>query len=129
MWSTTSGSPPRSRSTSASRVRPPTLHGGVLLAILDEAMAWATIAIAERFAVTRETTSRFERPVKLHREHRVDAWIDRIDGTSIFTRARTTRPDGTVCVEAHATFAVLGMEQAAEAAGAAIGDDLQGLVR
>lgn len=35
------------------------LHGGVLLAVLDEAMAWATIAIAGKFAVTEESTTRF----------------------------------------------------------------------
>ena len=108
---------------------PAYVHGGVLLAVLVEAMAWATIAIAEKFAVTRETTSRFEWPVKLHREHRVHAWIDQVDATSVATKARITRPDGKVCVEAQATFAVLGMEQAAEAAGAAIGEDLQAFVR
>ena len=43
------------------------VHGGVLLSVLDEAMSWATIAIAGRFAVTEETTSRFKRPVKLDR--------------------------------------------------------------
>ena len=36
---------------------PQYVHGGLALAILDEAMAWATIAIEERFAVTAETTS------------------------------------------------------------------------
>jgi acyl-coenzyme A thioesterase PaaI-like protein len=105
---------------------PAYVHGGVLLAILDEAMAWATIAIAEKFAVTRETTSRFERPVKLHREHRVEGWIEQLEAASITTGGRITRTDGTVCVEAQATFAVLGIEQAENAAGAAIGDDLQG---
>lgn len=105
------------------------VHGGVLLAILDEAMAWATIAIGEKFAVTRETTSRFDRPVRLHREHRVEAWIERIDVASVSTRAHVVRADGKMCVEAHATFAVLGAEQAADAAGAPIGDGLQTFVR
>lgn len=108
---------------------PSYVHGGVLLAILDEAMAWATIAICEKFAVTRETTSRFDRPVKLHREHRVDAWIEGIDGSSLSTRARIVRADGKMGVEASATFAVLGAEQAADAAGAAIDDRLLTFVR
>src|SRR5262249_52972511 len=43
------------------------VHGGVVLAVLDEAMAWATIALVRRFAVTVETTTRFERPVKIGR--------------------------------------------------------------
>ena len=108
---------------------PTYVHGGVLLAVLDEAMAWATIAIAGKFALTEVTTSRFERPVKLHREHRVEAWIERTDGHRIETAAEVVRTDGTVCVRAHATFAVLGANQAADAAGTAVDADLSGYVR
>jgi acyl-coenzyme A thioesterase PaaI-like protein len=105
------------------------VHGGVLLAILDEAMAWATIAICEKFAVTRETSSRFDRPVKLHREHRVEAWIERVEGATISTRARIVRPDDKVCVEAHATFVQLGAEQAADAAGGPLDERAQTFLR
>ncbi len=108
---------------------PTYVHGGVLLAVLDEAMAWATIAVAEKFAVTKETTSRFERPVKLHREHQVEAWIERIDGHHIETGAHIGRPDGKVCVQAHATFAVLAADQANAAAGADLGEQLSGFVQ
>jgi uncharacterized protein (TIGR00369 family) len=104
------------------------VHGGVLLSILDEAMAWATIAIAEKFAVTRETTSRFDRPVKLHREHRVEAWLEHVDGRSIAAAARITRTDGKLCVEAHATFTVLALDQANDAAGADVGRSLSDYV-
>jgi acyl-coenzyme A thioesterase PaaI-like protein len=50
-------------------------HGGIVLAILDEAMAWATIAVAHRFAVTRDTTAHFERPVRIDKPHRVEARV------------------------------------------------------
>ena len=105
------------------------VHGGVLLAILDEAMAWATIAIAEKFAVTKETTSRFERPVELHREHRVEAWIARVDERHIETGAEICRSDGKRCVGAHATFAVLGVDQASAATGGALPERLSGFVQ
>ena len=107
---------------------PTYVHGGVLLAVLDEAMAWATIAVAEKFAVTKETTSRFDRPVKLHREYQVEAWIERIDGHHIETGAHIVRADGKVCVQAHATFAVLAADQANAAAGADLGEQLSGFV-
>lgn len=108
---------------------PTYVHGGVLLAILDEAMAWATIAIAEKFAVTKETTSRFERPVKLHQQHHVEAWIERIDGHHIETGAQIGRPDGKVCVQAHATFAVLAVDHANVATGADLGEELSSFVQ
>lgn len=105
------------------------VHGGVLLAILDEAMAWATIAVAERFAVTAETTSRFERPVKVGGDHHVRAWIDEVGDRDIRTAGEIVRADGKRCVTAHATFHNLDLEQASEAAGADLDDDAAGYVK
>jgi len=99
---------------------PQYVHGGDLLAILDEAMAWATIAIVGRFAVTQETTSRFERPVKIGRDHTVSAWIDAVDGRIIHTAAEILRAEGRRCVTATATFAALDLERASDAADAEI---------
>ncbi len=96
------------------------VHGGVLLAILDEAMAWATIAIAGRFAVTTETTSRFARPVKIGRDHSVNAWIDGIDGRIIRTGAEIVDANERPCVTAVATFTDLDPEQVVVAVGGEI---------
>lgn len=62
-------------------------HGGVVLAIIDEAMAWATIAVAHRFAVTRDTTARFERPVLIDKPHRVEARVIDRGGELLTTEA------------------------------------------
>lgn len=91
------------------------VHGGVALAILDEAMAWATIAVAKKFAVTTETTSRFERPVRIERDYTVRARVTGVDGRTITTEAEITRDDGTRHVAAHATFTVLDLDQASDA--------------
>ena len=96
---------------------PKYVHGGVALAILDEAMAWATIAIAQRFAVTAETTTQFERPVRLGRAHTVTAKVERIDGRDIFTTATIVRSDGKLCATAQARFSGLDAEQAESAIG------------
>lgn len=101
------------------------VHGGVALAILDEAMAWATIAVAQRFAVTAETTTQFERPVRVGRPHAVTARIERIEGRDIFTTAEIVRADGKLCATARARFAGLDTEQAANAIGETVsGTDL-----
>ena len=99
------------------------VHGGVLLAILDEAMAWATIAVAGRFAVTRETTSRFEHPVRVGSPHSVSAEIVEIEDRAIRTRGVIIRADGRRCVTATATFVPLDLDQANAAAGAEITGD------
>ena len=54
---------------------PQYLHGGVVLAVLDEAMAWAAIAAGNRFAVVRETTTTFEHGVRVGAPHRVEAEV------------------------------------------------------
>ena len=63
------------------------VHGGIVLAILDEAMAWATIAVGGKFAVTKETSATFDHPVRVGRTYRVEAFVDSI----------TDRVDGHPC--------------------------------
>lgn len=99
---------------------PSYLHGGVLLAILDESMAWAAIAIAHRWAVTGETTTRFEHPVRTGRTYTVTANItDPVSEGSASLRAAASITDrkGRTCATATATFVVLGEAQAIDALG------------
>ena len=42
---------------------PGTAHGGVVAALLDEALAWVTMVSVRRFCVTVELSVRFARPV------------------------------------------------------------------
>jgi uncharacterized protein (TIGR00369 family) len=97
---------------------PSYVHGGVTLAVLDEAMAWAAIAVGGKFAVTTETSTRFLRPVLVGKDYTVEAHLtdqtpDQIEATAVVTYG-----SGTVCAEARATFAVLGEAQAVRATGA-----------
>lgn len=97
---------------------PSYVHGGVTLAVLDEAMAWAAIAIGGKLAVTAETSTRFLRPVLVGKTYTVEAQViaqteDHIDAT-----ATAGFGEGKVCAEASARFAVLGEAQAVRATGA-----------
>ncbi|MGI8754653.1 MAG: PaaI family thioesterase [Acidimicrobiales bacterium] len=99
-------------------------HGGVVLAVLDESMAWAAIAVAHRWAVTGETTTRFEAPVRVDRTYTVTARITAgpAEGSSsLAAAAEITGEDGTRCATAQATFVVLGEAHAADATGAGAG--------
>lgn len=96
---------------------PSYLHGGVTLAILDEAQAWATIAAAHKFAVTTETTTRFLRPVLVGRDHTVTARLTGTSETHLETSAEVRNAEGKVCAESTATFAILSEAQARAATG------------
>lgn len=99
---------------------PSYVHGGLLLAILDEAMAWAAIAVAHRWAMTGETTTRFTHPARVGRSYTVTATFDgplADDATTLSARATITDDQGRSCAVATATFVVLGEAQAAAAAG------------
>jgi acyl-coenzyme A thioesterase PaaI-like protein len=104
-------------------------HGGVVLAIMDEAMAWATIAIAHRFAMTHETTARFERPVRVDTTYRVEANIVAMDGDVLHTAAVVIDGRGRTCTNASAQFVSLGEAQAVRAVGAELGADDLGYLR
>ena len=108
------------------------LHGGVLLAVLDEAMAWSTIALAHRWAVTGETTTRFEHPVRVGRTYTVTARITEPvpgDAATLAVTAEIADHEGRRCAASSATFVVLGEAQAADAAGVDVGQLADGFVR
>ena len=98
---------------------PAYVHGGVTLAVLDEAMAWATIAVGGKFAVTSETTTRFSHAVKVGRSYTVEATVASNDGATMATTATVSDERGRPCVTATATFAVLGAAQVVDVIGVA----------
>ena len=103
---------------------PTYVHGGATLALLDEAMAWAAIAIGGKFAVTHETTARFDWPVRIGRAYRIQASVTAGDDRRMTTEASVLDDKGRTCVTATATMVVLDLEQAGEATGGDIaGDD------
>jgi acyl-coenzyme A thioesterase PaaI-like protein len=96
---------------------PTYVHGGVTLAVLDEAMAWTTIAIGGKFAVTVETAARFGQPVRVGERYLVEARLRAVEGDRLAASAEVRDSDGEVCVTAEASFAVLGAAQAVDAVG------------
>lgn len=52
------------------------IHGGVIAAILDEAMGWALLHIRGRYGVTRSLTVDYRRPVRVASRLTVRASID-----------------------------------------------------
>lgn len=108
---------------------PTYVHGGVVLAVLDEAMAWAAIAVAERWAVTGETTTRFEHPVRVGRRYTVTARITEMPGETSATLAAAAEvadDKGRPCARASATFVVLGEAQATGADANEVGGYTRG---
>lgn len=103
---------------------PSYLHGGLTLAVLDEAMAWATIAIGGRFAVTVETTTRFGHPVRVGRPYTVEARVTEAGEERMRTTGVVLDEKGRSCAEASAEFHVLSAAQAVDAIGTDVtGDD------
>ncbi len=98
---------------------PTYVHGGVVLAVLDEAMSWATIAVGGVFAVTSESTTRFLRPVRVGRDHAVEARVDEAADDRLGTSATVLDGKGRACAEARATFVPLGPAQVVDALGVA----------
>ncbi len=106
---------------------PTLVHGGVLMAICDEAMCWATIALAGTWALTASNTHRFRRPVRLGRPHHVEARVTARDDLGIHTSATITNATtGRLAVEAEALFSPLGPARAAGAIGTDVAPEHRG---
>jgi len=101
------------------------VHGGVLLAILDEAMAWAAIALGERFAVVQSTATTFDRPVRIDEPHHVEASIHDRSDTAVTARASVVDAGGRRCARARARLVVLSTAVAGAAIGPVTGADIR----
>lgn len=99
---------------------PSYVHGGLVLAVLDEAMAWAAIAVGGCWAMTGEITTRFENPILVGAGYEVTARLSALpdrDASTLSTSAEIHDGEGQVCAVASATFVILGEAQVAAAAG------------
>ena len=79
------------------------LHGGVVTAVLDEAMGWAAYAQGT-FAMTAKMSVRFRRPVPLGKPLIVTAQAVRQRGRAIEMRAELRDAAGQVLAEADGLF-------------------------
>lgn len=102
---------------------PSYLHGGVSLAVLDEVQAWATIAVAGKFAVTTKTAAEFRKPVRVGKEYTLEGSVSSVDGDTISTVGRILDHRGDERVRSESTFFVLSPAIAADAIGEVTGDD------
>ena len=93
-------------------------HGGVSMAVLDDAMAWAIIAIKDRFGLTRKAEVEFFRPLLVGRAYEVQAWVESFESRSLVACAELRSSDGQLCVAAKAIYTVLTLEEAEQAIGA-----------
>jgi len=101
------------------------VHGGVLLAILDEAMAWAAIALGERFAVVQSTATTFDRPVRVGEPYHVEALIHDRSDIAVTARASVLDAGGRRCARARARLVVLSAAVAGAAIGPVTGADMR----
>jgi acyl-coenzyme A thioesterase PaaI-like protein len=102
---------------------PTYVHGGATLALIDEGMSWATIALSEKFAFTRATQATFDWPVRVDRPYRLEVRVVDEDERRIVTEAVVLDAKRRPCVTARAEMAVLSSAQAVDALGFEPGAD------
>jgi len=80
------------------------IHGGILTALCDDAMAWSAKKALTEWTVTASMNVRFLRPVKSGQKYTVFGSASDVEGRKVRTTARIVNEDGKVCVDAKATF-------------------------
>ncbi|MBI5288275.1 MAG: PaaI family thioesterase [Chloroflexi bacterium] len=92
---------------------PGRMHGGVVSALLDEAMGYA-VYYAREWGATARLNIRFRRPVPMDERLRAEAWIVKNRGRLIELRAELKAADGALLAEADGTFMKLDRSFAGE---------------
>jgi len=80
------------------------VHGGILAALCDDAMAWAARQALGEWTVTAGMSIRFLRPVKSGAGYTAYGSALSVDGRKVKTAARIVGEDGKFYVDAKATF-------------------------
>ena len=91
---------------------PGIVHGGVLGAILDDAMAWAVNVLSGSFGLTRRSEMDFSRIVRAGDRYSVTAWISEIGKRRAATTAEMRDSQGRLCCSTRAEFALISHEEA-----------------
>ncbi len=91
---------------------PGAVHGGVLGAVLDDAMAWAVNTLTGSFGLTRRAEIEFSRIVRAGRRYAVTAWIEETGEGRATTAAEMRDAQGRVCSSMRGQFALISREEA-----------------
>ena len=87
------------------------VHGGIISAMLDEAMAWSAIHLLKRFILTKEMTVKFRKPILIETELRVTGWVHQhVDERRAIMAAQIEDSEGNVCASAEGEFALFDAE-------------------
>lgn len=92
---------------------PGNAHGGSMAAVLDEAMgmvAW----LQGHAVVAASIRIDFRRMLPLHTEAVLEAWVERVAGKKVRSRAHLLDPDGTPFAEGYGLFIAIGFDQFGE---------------
>lgn len=78
------------------------VHGGMIALAFDEMLGIVNIA-NDHPAMTGKLSVRYRRPTPLHADLRFEAWVERIEGRRIISRAELHHGE-TLCAEAEGLF-------------------------
>jgi acyl-CoA hydrolase len=92
---------------------PGRMHGGVVSALLDEAMGWA-VYHAQEWGATARLNIRYRKPVPLDQHLRIEAWIVKNRGRLMELRAEVHGNNDELLAEADGTFMKLDANFAGE---------------
>jgi uncharacterized protein (TIGR00369 family) len=88
------------------------VHGGITMALLDEAMAWAAMAAARRPCVTVEMTTRLRRPVLVGMRLRVEGRVCEQKSRLALSEARMLDQQGQELAVATGKFVPMNSDSA-----------------
>ena len=91
---------------------PEVIHGGVVAAILDDAMAWAVNVLSGSFGLTRRGEIEYSRIVRPGQSYTVTAWISEIGQRRAATIAELRDAEDRLCSASKAEFSLISHDEA-----------------
>ena len=80
------------------------VHGGLVAAVLDEAMAWAVQTTLGQWAFTADYHLRYKKPVEPERDYLARAWVEDPGSRKILAKAEIYDSERRLIAQAEAVF-------------------------
>ena len=93
------------------------VHGGIIATLLDEVSGWAIFSHLGRLGVTREMTTRYQKPVPINTELIIEGRIVSHDERTAVVRATIHSTDGMLLAEGDSAWAFPRLSRMANLAG------------
>ena len=83
------------------------VHGGIICSVMDEAMSWTVLYIANLVGITKELNVKFKRPLFINEKIKIRSRVKNKNTQEIILLSEVINKEGIICAIGEGVYAIL----------------------